>query len=188
MDAIELLTRRASNGKLTEPAPDAESLRIAFEAAARAPDHANLRPWRMHIVRGAARERFGTLLADVMQRSKPNATEDERKQAAGKALRAPMIIVVSALVKPSPKAPPIEQLLTTGTAAHAVLMALQALGFAGIWRTGAAAYDPVVKNAFGLGEGDAIVGFLYVGSARQPPPELARPRPADFVSEWSGSS
>src|SRR6201995_4260130 len=89
MDAIELLTTRASNGKLPEPAPAAESLRIAFEAAARAPDHASMRPWRMHIVRGAARERFGALLADVVKRTKPGATEDDLKQAAGKALRAP---------------------------------------------------------------------------------------------------
>src|ERR1700759_94614 len=116
MDAIELLTHRASNGKLTEPAPDADSLRIAFEAAARAPDHASMRPWRVHIIRGAARERFGPLLADVLQRSKPGATEDELKQAAAKALRAPMIIVVSAVVKPSPKALPIEQVLTARAA------------------------------------------------------------------------
>lgn len=188
MDAIELLTNRASNGKLTEPAPDAESLRIAFEAAARAPDHASMRPWRMHIVRGAARERFGALLADVVKRTKPGATEDDLKQAAGKALRAPMIIVASAVIKPSPKVPPIEQLLTTGTAAHALLMTLQARGFAGIWKTGAAAYDDVVKKAFGLRSEDAIVGFLYVGTAKQPTPELARPSPSDFVSEWSGSS
>jgi nitroreductase len=188
MEAIELLTNRASNGKLTEPAPDAESLRIAFDAAARAPDHATLRPWRMHIIRGAARERFGALLADVVKRSKPGASEDELEKAAGKALRAPMIIAVSAVVKPSPKVPPIEQLLAAGTAAHSVLMALQARGFAGIWRTGGAAYDDVVKNAFGLSHDDAIVGFLYVGTAKQAAPEMARPKPADFVSEWSGSS
>jgi nitroreductase len=188
MDAIELLTHRASNGKLTEPAPDADSLRIAFEAAARAPDHATLRPWRMHIIRGAARERFGALLADVTKRDNPSASDDDLEHAARKALRAPMIIVVSAVVKPSPKAPPVEQLLAAGAAAHSVLMALQARGFAGIWRTGGAAYDGVVKKAFGLSAEDAIVGFLYVGTAKQAPPEMARPKPADFVSEWSGSS
>ena len=67
-------------------------------------------------------------------------------------------------------------------------MALQARGFAGIWKTGAAAYDDVVKIAFGLRPEDAIVGFLYVGTAKQPTPQLARPRPDEFVSEWSGSS
>src|SRR5687768_4861849 len=57
MDAIELLLTRASNGKLTEPAPDPETLRIALGAAVRAPDHAGLQPFRFCVVRGEARVR-----------------------------------------------------------------------------------------------------------------------------------
>jgi nitroreductase len=47
MDAIELLITRTSNGKLTEPEPDLETLRLAYLAASRAPDHKALRPYRV---------------------------------------------------------------------------------------------------------------------------------------------
>jgi nitroreductase len=187
MDAIELLTTRASNGKLSEPAPDESTLRLAFEAAARAPDHAGLHPIRVKLIRGAARERFGDLMAASVQRAKPNALQDELLQTKNKALRAPLIVVVAAALTQHPKVPEIEQVLTAGAAAHAMLLVLQARGFAGIWRTGAFAYDPIVRQALGFKPSDAIVGFLYIGTPRQPAPSLPRPLPEDFVSDWAGS-
>jgi nitroreductase len=186
MDAIELLTTRHSNGKLTDPGPDDAALRIAFEAAARAPDHAALRPWRVHVVRGVARERLGALMELVLRKGSPNATDEELAKARNKALRAPLILVVSARIEPHPKAPATEQLLASGCAAHAMLLAFQALGYCAIWRTGGPAYDDEVKRAFGLRPSDAIVGFLYVGTAKQAAPAMARPAPESFVSEWQG--
>jgi nitroreductase len=184
MDAIELLTTRTSNGKLTEPEPDVETLRLAFQAAARAPDHQALRPWRVFVVRGDARQRLGALMSDSEQRKRPAASSDELERVKLKALRAPMILVVAAIVEPNPKVPAIEQVLSAGAAAHAILYALQARGFAGMWRTGDFAYDPEVKRAFGLRAHDAIVGFLYAGTAKQTAPDSVRPVPDSFVHEW----
>ena len=186
MDAIELLKTRASNGKLVEPAPDEQSLRIALEAAARAPDHGTLRPWRVHLVRGEARARLGDLMAAAQKRKNPNATDDDLDKARKKALRAPLILVVSAIVKPHPKVPELEQIVCAGTAAHAILLALQARGYAAIWKTGAPAYDLELKQAFGLGSQDALVGFIYAGTAAQPAPTMARPAPEAFTQDWKG--
>jgi len=186
MEALELLRTRASNGKLTEPAPDDDTLRLAMEAAARAPDHASLRPWRIRFVRGQARNRLGDLLADACQRENPAASAGELDRARGKALRAPLIIVVGAVVKPHPKVPEIEQILSAGSAAHAILLALHARGYAAIWRTGGPAYDPEIKRAFGLAPHDALVGFIYAGTANAPTPRLERLPPETFASEWSG--
>jgi nitroreductase len=184
MDAIELLTTRASNGKLTDPAPDAETLQLAFTAAARAPDHQALRPWRVFVVRGAARDRLGELMAESVRRVNPDIGAEELAKIKGKAFRAPMVLVVAAIVQPNPKVPAIEQVLSTGTAAHALLLALQARGFSSIWRTGGFAYDPEFKRAFGLRPEDAIVGFIYTGTAKQPAPDSNRPVPEAFVREW----
>lgn len=184
MDALELLHGRASNGKLTEPGPDDATLAQVFEAAARAPDHGALRPWRFQVVRGPARERLGALLAEL-EAARPGATAESIDKARDKPLRAPLLLVVSAHVTAHPKVPAVEQVLAAGCAAQLALLALQALGFAGIWRTGAPAYDERVKRAFGLGPADALVGFLYVGSAKQPAPTQRRPSPAQFVSEWT---
>jgi nitroreductase len=188
MDAIELLKTRASNGKLTEPAPDADTLRFAFEAVTRTPDHGSLRPFRIRVVRGSARENLGTLMADSLRRNNPQASADELSKAKSKALRAPMILVVGAVLKPHPKVPEIEQILAAGAAAHTLLLALQARGYAAIWRTGGPAYDATLKQALGFSATDALVGFIYTGTAKQPAPELVRPQPSEFVSEWSGSS
>ncbi|HKP64329.1 MAG TPA: nitroreductase family protein [Polyangiales bacterium] len=184
MDAIELLTTRASNGKLTEPAPDPETLQLAFAAAARAPDHQALRPWRVFVVRGAARDRLGELMADSVRRVNPAISAEELAKTKAKALRAPLVLVVAAVVQPHPKVPAIEQTLSAGTAAHAVLLALHARGFSAIWRTGGFAYDPEVKRAFGLRPEDAIVGFIYTGTAKQAVPNSTRPVPEAFVHEW----
>jgi nitroreductase len=186
MDATTLLRTRASNGKLTEPAPDAESLRFALEAAARAPDHAALRPWRVHLVRGEARDKLGALMAEAARKQNPNISAEEYDKIRKKALRAPLILVVSAVVKDSPKVPAIEQVLAAGAAAQNILLALFARGYSAMWRTGGPTYDEDVKRAFGLRAEDALVAFIYAGTAKQPAPDMHRPSPEDFAREWSG--
>jgi nitroreductase len=188
MDGIELLTTRASNGKLAEPAPDTVTLQLAFEAAAHAPDHAGLRPWRVRLIRGAARERLGQLMADVVLRENPHSSAQQLDQVRSKAVRAPLILVVGAVLQPHPKVPEIEQTLAAGAAAHAILLTLHARGYAAIWRTGNAAYDPALKKALGFAAADAIVGFIYAGTAKQPSPNFTRASPDEFVSEWTGDA
>jgi nitroreductase len=135
-------------------------------------------------VRGDARLRLGELMAATEKKKRPAATGDELERTRGKALRAPLILVVAAVIEAHPKVPAVEQVLAAGTAAHAILYALQARGFAAIWKTGDVAYDVEVKQAFGLREQDAIVGFLYAGTAKQLAPESVRPVPQAFVHIW----
>lgn len=176
MDAMELLATRASNGKLEEPAPDEETLNAILSAALRAPDHGALRPWRIFVVRGEARERLGEVFAEI----------EGGERARRKPLRAPLLLVVAAVVKESPLAPPIEQVLSAGAVAHGILLGLQARGFGGMWRTGAATYDARMKDALGLGQDDQIVGFLYAGTPSVPAPAMERPSVEAHVVEWSG--
>ena len=164
MQAIDALLARRSARALTEPAPDAGALELIFAAAARAPDHGWLRPWRFILVRGPARERFGALLAEQLRRTHPQIGEESLERERLKAFRAPLIIVVAAHCDPAVKIPVIEQTLSAGAAAHAMMLAAFALGFNAMWKTGAAAYDATVKEALGLVPADAIVGFLYFGT------------------------
>lgn len=181
MEATELLAARASNGKLGEPAPDDATLDAIVSAALRAPDHGALRPWRVFAVRGDARARLGDVFAEV-EGGEGEAVERARR----KPLRAPLVLVVAAVVKESPKAPEIEQVLSAGAVAHGILLGLQARGFAGMWRTGAAAYSARMKAALGLSERDHIVGFVYAGTATVAAPEMKRPSASDHMVEWTG--
>lgn len=185
MDALHLLMTRASNGKLAEPAPDERALRNAFAAAVRAPDHSLLRPWRFRVVRGEARARLGELFRESERRRHPDASEVALERARAKPLRAPLLIVVAATPRAHSKVPRVEQVLSAGMAAHAILLSLHADGFAAICRTGDPAYDPEVRRALGFDADDEIVGFIYAGTPTAPYPAIERPNPDAFVEEWT---
>ena len=55
MEAIDALANRVSGSVLVDPAPDELELHSILSAAVRAPDHGRLRPWRLIVLRGAAR-------------------------------------------------------------------------------------------------------------------------------------
>ena len=177
MQAIDALLGRRSAKTLTDPAPDAAALELLLECASRAPDHGRLRPWRFIVIRGAARERLGALMADQLRRKLPAATAETLQRERHKALRAPLIIVVAAACNATVKVPAVEQIIAAGAAAQNLMLAATALGFGVMWKTGDAAYDDTVKVALGLETADAIVGFLYLGTVPAdavPPPAQAQ--------------
>jgi nitroreductase len=185
MQAIDALLKRRSAKALTDPAPDEGALELLLECAARAPDHGRLRPWRFVVIRGAARERLGELMAQQLQRKQPDASPESLQRERQKALRAPLIVVVAAVCDAAARIPAIEQILAAGAAAENMMLGAMALGFGAMWKTGDAAYDATVKAALGLEDADAIVGFLYIGTAvadAVPPP--ARGRWQDRVTYW----
>lgn len=158
---------------LTDPGPDEAALALMFACATRAPDHGRLRPWRFVVVRSEARDRFGELLADHLRRAHPQTSSETLERERLKAFRAPLIVVVAAHCNPGVKIPLIEQTLSAGAAAHAMMLAAFALGFNAMWKTGGPAYDPAVKVAVGLEAEDAIVGFLYVGTEPERIPHVS---------------
>lgn len=185
MDAYEALVTRVSPKELGEPAPDEAALQKIIATGLRAPDHGRLRPWRFISIRGEGRNCLGDLLADSLRRRDPNAgAELERER--GKPLRAPLVLVVAAHITPSPKIPPVEQLLSAGAAAQNIMLACHALGFGAVWKTGAPAYDASVKEALGLEAADEIAGFLYIGTPKILPKPPAPLNPAEFLRAWPG--
>ena len=99
-------------------------------------------------------------------------------------MRAPLILVVAARITPSPKIPPVEQLLSAAAAAQNIMIASHALGFGAMWKTGEPAYDAGVKEALGLDAADEIAGFVYIGTPKALPKPSAPLDPADFLRAW----
>src|SRR5687767_4676872 len=128
MDAIELLANRASNMQLRDPAPDAVVLAEIVEAAMRAPDHGALRPWRVLSIRGEARDKLGDLFAAATAARDPKADAAALDREKRKATRSPLVLIVAAITRDSPKAPEIEQVMAAAIVAHGILLGLQARG------------------------------------------------------------
>lgn len=189
--ALDLLFRRRSIGRLTEPAPSGDELRMMLRAAAAAPDHGELRPWRFVVLAGEAQEAFGTVLADAyLQRVEAVGAIPEPAKLAKertKLGRAPLVVVVCAVNRHDSKIPWTDQLGAANAAAQNLLLAATALGFGSMWRTGEPVFDEHVKAAVGLGEDDAIVGFIYLGTPHEggekPPNDPSLD--GDVVVEWA---
>ena len=62
MEALDALLNRVSVPRLTDPAPNAAQREALFQAALRAPDHGQLRPWRFLTIEGQGREKLASCL------------------------------------------------------------------------------------------------------------------------------
>jgi len=174
-DFLAFLKRRRSvlARNMRAPGPDAGQLGDMLSVAARVPDHGKLAPWRFIVLADEARLDLGRVARAGLP---DDAGEAELSAAEIQFTRAPCIIAVLATPIVHPKIPRSEQLLSAGAACMNLLVAAQAMGFAAQWLTGAAAYDAEVKARLGGTPEDEIAGFIYIGTASEPPSE--RPRPA----------
>jgi nitroreductase len=100
--------------------------------------------------------------------------------------RAPLLVVVVCRYTEHPKVPAHEQLLSAGCAAHGLLLAAEAQGFAGVWRTGWVAEDDYIASELGLAANEEIIGFLYFGSRDGRAKSLPERKVDNYVSEWTG--
>jgi len=95
------------------------------------------------------------------------------------------VIAVIARVTPDvPKVPKMEQVISAGCAAHAILLAAHALGLGAMWRSGKYAFDPVVRKGLGLEEEDEVVAFIYLGTLGGRHKPLPDHDVGAFVERW----
>ena len=183
-DVLHFLQTRNSCARLVAPAPSDSELEEIFRAALRVPDHAWLRPWRFITIAGQRRADLGLVLQRCLQQRQPGVDAAALEKARNAPLRAPLLVAVVLALREHPKVPAVEQRLSAGCAAYAILLAAEALGYAGIWRTGDAAFDRAVMAELVLAPHEELVGFVYLGTrdgAGKSLPELAA---ANYVSSW----
>jgi nitroreductase len=164
MDLLTAIDTRSSSGRLTQPGPTPLHLTRILDAAAHAPDHGRMRPWRLIVLDDAARTRFAAAAAEAKRRRTPALNSEQLAAEREKLLRSPTIVVVGCVVRENPKVPEIEQVIATGAAAQNLFLAAHDLGYGVMWKTGAAAYDPDVKAVVGLAPQDHIVGIMHLGT------------------------
>jgi nitroreductase len=182
--ALDVLLSRQSHWPLTEPGPANAELDLIVDAALRAPDHGNLRPWRFVTIRGDARGALGDLLVDLACARAPGEPRSAHLHRRQKAFAAPLVIALGAALQAHPKVPEVEQLLAAGAAAMNMLNAIHALGYGGFWATGPDSYEARLHDALGFAPNERLLGFLFVGTPKNPAQPPARPARSAHLREW----
>lgn len=187
-----LLNRYSSASKqLREPAPTPSELDTLFKTAVTVPDFGGLRPWQYVVIQGDARAQLGDVFAQAYiarQDAKGEKVDDARtEEMRQKPLRAPLIIVAAAKIKPHAKAQTQDQLISAALGAQHIQLSAQALGYDSIWLSGINTRDSLVKKALGLGDEHIVVGFLYMGTASKSK-KPRRPDATPFVTHWTGNA
>jgi nitroreductase len=179
-----LRTRRSGRPRdLVEPGPDADELRQIITIASRSPDHGKLHPWRFAHVARDKRDELATVLHAAYRIDHPSPGRLEIEATDRFARQAPELVVALFSPKPSLKIPAWEQELSCGAACMNLLLAAHAMGFAGGWVTGWAAYSPAVLEAFGAAP-ERVAGFIFLGTPGNELEERLRPDLGEISSEW----
>ncbi|KQO80822.1 nitroreductase [Rhizobium sp. Leaf262] len=173
--------------QLTEPGPDTAQLEDILRLTVRVPDHGKIAPWRFIVYRGDERKRLGEAgLQRALEKTRglgPDQQDVERTRFT----RAPVVIAVVSTAAPHVKIPEWEQVMSAGAVCLNLLMAANAHGFAANWLTEWVAYDEAFAPELGIGSGEKVAGFIYIGSTTFPAVERPRPDLADVVT-WVGAA
>ncbi len=183
--ALTLIASRqnVSPRRLFEPGPTAAQLHAVLSAAAAAPDHGLLTPWRFIVVPVDKRHLLAEVFALALVDRDPGATLEQIESAREKAHRAPLLMVAVACLGPrEPNTPALERMISMGAAIQNLLLGAHAMGFGAGLTSGQAIGSPRLRSLLSLSEGDEAVCCVNVGTVTKSKPSRLRPVPASFVS------
>lgn len=183
--ATELIQARCTvlPKRLIEPGPDAQQLAQILEAAAAAPDHGELVPWRFVIVPAHARTALADTFEGALVERDATATAQQRQQAREKAFRAPLLLLaIARLGGDGETIPATERYVSAGCAIQNMLLMATAQGYASALTSGKAMQSSMLRALFGLDAYEEALCFVSVGTAMSRKARRARPTPERFVS------
>lgn len=183
--ASELIQARCTvlPKRLAEPGPDARQLAQILEAAAAAPDHGELVPWRFVIVPAHARAALADTFEGALVERDATATAQQRQQAREKAFRAPLLLLaIARLGGDDGNVPPTERFVSAGCAIQNMLLMATAQGFGSALTSGKALQSPLLRALFALKAHEQALCFLSIGTASARKPRRPRPAAQRYVS------
>lgn len=168
--------------RLHAPGPDDAALARFVEAAAHAPDHGLLRPWRFVLIPQGRRADLGQVFADALAERDPDCDQEALDNARDKAFRAPCLLVAVLRDEAGPKAiPEAEKLVSLGCALQNLLLAAGAEGYASGLASGAAMDSPGMRRLLRLAPHERAICFIGLGTAATGKPPRPRPDAADYL-------
>lgn len=180
--AVLAARRHVSLRRLAAPGPDATALQRIFQAAAQAPDHGVLLPWRFILVPEDRRQDLAAVFVEVLLERDPVAGKEACDAAAGKAFHAPCLVAAVLVDEAGTGIPVAEKLVSLGCAIQNMLIVAQSLGFGSGLASGTAMNAAAMRRLLGMAPHEQAVCFIGfgTGSAARAPRE--RPALDRFVS------
>jgi nitroreductase len=170
--------------RLAAPGPDAGQLQQILGAAAAAPDHGELVPWRFVLVPGGARAALAEAFAQALRERDRAATAEQLAQAREKAFRGPVLLLAVARSEGGDESiPATERLVACGCAIQNMLLMATALGYGSSLTSGKALDSEPLRSLFGLQPGEQALCFMTLGTIASQRRARARPPVERYVSE-----
>lgn len=151
-----------------------------------APTHAKTEPWRFVVFGNAKVKSFAKRHAELFKQHTPEASFTQQKYDNLERLGNNVSHIIVAWMKrvPTHKIPEVEEVAAVSAAIQNILLAATANGIASFWSTGGLTHHPAMKEEFGLGEEDLVMGILYLGYTDEPFKEVERLIPLSDKIEW----
>jgi len=171
--------------RLLAPGPTPAQLQQLVEAAASAPDHHDLLPWRLVRIADDQRERLAALFEACSRERLPPPDEADVARARAKAFRAPTLLLAVLRLRPEdPEVPESERAVTLGAALMALLLAAHGMGYGAMLTSGRSVRTVRFARAFRLAADEQALCFVSIGT----PSEVqrrARPSAHELLADWA---
>ena len=168
---------------LRAPGPSTLQIEQLFRAAAAAPDHGQLRPWRFVLVPEHKRADLAEVFAQALVDRDASASPQQITAAREKAYRAPLLMLAIARLGPrEPDIAMLERMVSLGCAIQNILLSAHSMAFGAGLTSGQALPSARMRALFKLQPGEQAACFINVGTASTRKPPSLRPEPAEFVS------
>ena len=169
--------------RLRGPEPSAAQRQRLLRAAACAPDHGQLLPWRLIEITANRRADLAAAFAQALQMRDPKATEEELQQARDKAHRSPwLLLAVCRMQDDATDVPAHERLISLGAALQNMATLATAMGLGSALTSGKAMDSAPLRRLFGLTDQEMAVCFVNIGATDDTRAPRAKPAPEAFFS------
>ena len=181
--------------RLVEPGPSDAQIQEILMAAAAAPDHGQLLPWRFVQVPVDKRGLLADVFGQALQDRDPGATPEQIDNAREKAFRSPfLMLAIAKLVGSTPQQDAerlqagelavgdAERLVSLGCAIQNLLLTAHAFGFGSGLTSGQALASPRLHELFQLHRFEQAVCCINIGTVSKTKPARVRPDVAAYVT------
>jgi nitroreductase len=180
-DALIHSRRTTLPKRLCGPGPDGTQRAAILAAAAAAPDHGQLLPWRFIEVPDTQRARLADAFAQALLARDPAASQEDLEQAREKAHRAPWLLLAVCRARGGDtEVPAQERVLSAGAAIQNMLLLATAMGLGSGLTSGKALSSAPLRALFGLHADEDALCFINIGHVR----EARKPRPRPPVDAY----